>query len=239
MVRKHPGRRGILAACTIAWALWVCPVTPAAGGQRPAAFTAKVTRVLDGDTIEVFRNGTQRVRIEGVDCPESGQPFSQVARNFTRQLLFDRTVNVRPVTMDRYGRIVARVLVDGQDASLELVRAGLAWHYTTYSSDVVLAAAEREARSAHRGLWADVRPIPPWVQRRPSATAPARRSVQPPTASGPVHGNTRSRVFHLSGCKNYHCANCSAVFRDAAEALAAGYKPAGDCAGRGQAKDPI
>lgn len=183
MVRKHPGRRGILAACTIALALGAYPVIPAAGGQRLAAFTAKVTRVLDGDTIEVFRNGTARIRIEGVDCPESGQAFGQVARNFTRQLLFDRTVNVRPVTTDRYGRIVARVLVDGRDVSLELVTAGLAWHYTTYSSDAVLASAEREARSAHRGLWADARPVPPWVQRRPSATAPTRRPAQPPAAT--------------------------------------------------------
>lgn len=46
-----------------------------------------------------------------------------------------------------------------------MIDAGLAWHYTRYSDDADLAAAERAARAARRGLWADPEPVPPWEWR--------------------------------------------------------------------------
>ena len=64
--------------------------------------------------------------------------------------MFGRDVRVVGKTWDRYGRLVARVIADGKDVSLELVRAGLAWHFLRYSSDAELAFAEREARSRPR-----------------------------------------------------------------------------------------
>src|SRR6185503_16652227 len=55
-----------------------------------------------------WRSGVGRrhllsVRLEGIDCPESGQPFSQVARNYTRQLAFDQPVSVKVLDVDQYG----------------------------------------------------------------------------------------------------------------------------------------
>jgi endonuclease YncB( thermonuclease family) len=67
--------------------------------------------------------------------------------------------------------LVAVVFVGRTNVNLELVRRGLAWHYTRYSSDRQLAAAERSARAARLGLWADAHPIPPWDWRH---GAPAR-----------------------------------------------------------------
>ena len=81
-------------------------------------------------------------------------------------------IEVRDI--DRYGRTVGRVDVDGRDARLEVVRAGLAWHYVRYSNDAVLASAEREARAARRGLWVQPAPLAPWEFRRPSGTLAAR-----------------------------------------------------------------
>ena len=105
-------------------------------GVRGQQFTGIVTRVADGDTIQVSSGGSYyRVRLEGIDCPESGQPFSQVARNFTRQLAFDQPVSVKVLDIDQYGRLVARVTSRGKDVSFELAKAGLAWHFTQYSSD--------------------------------------------------------------------------------------------------------
>jgi len=107
-----------------------------------------------------------RLRLAEVDCPEKGQAFATRARQFTGSLTFGKDVTVRSHGIDRYGRILADiVLADGRSLNRELVRAGLAWHYKRYSSNVELAALEAEARAAHRGLWADPHAIPPWEFR--------------------------------------------------------------------------
>lgn len=239
-VRAIPGprpRRTVVAdtlAALLASAVLGSPVTDALEQRRTppivSPFQARVTAVSDGDTLVVraLDGNLQRVRIDGVDCPESGQAFSQIARNFTRQLAFDRQVSVRIVTTDRNDRLVSRVVVDGKDLSVELVRAGLAWHYTDFSTDENLAALEQEARSAKRGLWADRNPIPPWVWRRPKQPASSEVGTTR-TAQGPFRANIRSRVYHAPTCRNYRCQNCTAEFKTAAEAESAGYRPAGDC----------
>ncbi len=66
---------------------------------------------------------------------------------------------------DRYGRVLADIEADGQGVSKQMVADGMAWHYTRYSKDAGLAAAEREARAARRGLSADKAPVPPWEWR--------------------------------------------------------------------------
>lgn len=202
----------------------------AATASRHRVFTAKVTSVVDGDTLHVVGDdGVELViRVEGIDCPESGQPYGGVARRFTRAEAFDRRVQVRVMDTDRHGRLVARVYLDGTDLSVRLLRAGLAWHYTDYSHDPVLAAAEQEARRAKRGLWSDASPVAPWLWRRQSRESHASRGV-PDAAAGPFFGNTSSRVFHSATCKNAHCRNCSVTFSTAQAAEAAGYRPAGDC----------
>jgi endonuclease YncB( thermonuclease family) len=133
----------------------------------PAVFTATLGKVMDGDSFYVKADGRKvEVRLQGVDCPEKGQPFGDEARQFTREFLKGRALAVEGLGRDDYGRTLARVSAGGRDLALELVRAGLAWHYTRYSSDRELAAAEREAQRAERGLWAEARPIPPWKWRQ-------------------------------------------------------------------------
>jgi endonuclease YncB( thermonuclease family) len=123
--------------------------------------------VLDGDSFYVKTDGrTVEVRLQGVDCPEGGQPYGDTARAFTREFLKGRALTVVLLGLDDYGRTLARVSAGGRDLAQELVRAGLAWHAKRYSSDKTLADAEREARRAKRGLWADPRPVPPWKWRR-------------------------------------------------------------------------
>jgi micrococcal nuclease len=123
--------------------------------------------VFDGDTIEVRRNDeTVRIRLHGIDTPERTQPFSSVARRRTGELVKDKIVRVEIKDRDRYDRIVARVFVDGDDLSIRLVREGLAWHYTYYSSDLRLAYFEFQARRKRLGLWQDRDPEPPWDFRR-------------------------------------------------------------------------
>ena len=203
-------RRPLVAAT-----LLVSLVVTAAAAQSPPAlsslvgqtFTARVTGVLDGDTVDV-RLGTGvsfRVRLEGIDAPERGEPFSAQARTAARVALFDQSVSLRATDVDRYDRLVARIAADGRDVSLVLVEAGLACHFTRYSSDPTLAAAQADARSHARGFWAA-------GGQRPSAcsaltlstpaTAPLRTSPRSALSSAgglvaeEFHGNRRSKVYH-------------------------------------------
>lgn len=134
---------------------------------RPDSFEGHCIAVRDGDSLEVLTGTrTLQIRLHGIDSPERGQPFSNVARRRTTELAQGRRVRVEVRDRDRYGRLVARVFVDDQDLSLQLVREGLAWHYTRYSSDPRLESGERQARSEKKGLWREPDPVPPWEFRR-------------------------------------------------------------------------
>ncbi|SRR6266702_807277 len=132
--------------------------------------------IADGDTITVL-DGNQmqhKVRLASIDAPERKQPFGTVSRQYLAKLVFGRKVTVEWHKRDQYKRIVGKVLVDGLDANLEQVRAGLAWHYKNYMKEQSMAdqqtyaAAEREARRLRLGLWKDLASIPPWEFRKKS-----------------------------------------------------------------------
>lgn len=232
---------GILSCIVTLAALVAAPVAEAqsvdrrtGGGAALAAlgrhFEARVVSVFDGDTIEVVADDRRRVRIrlEGIDSPERGEPFSNVARSFTRQLAFDKKVAVDVRDVDRYGRLVARVTSEGRDLSLELVSAGLASHYTVFSFDPKLEAAEKRARLERRGMWANGAARP--SRNREEAVPPTALGVtSAPEGAGPFYGNVRSRVYHAASCRNARCKNCTSEFRTQEQAQAAGFRPAGDC----------
>jgi len=148
-----------------------------------AMASGRCVGVGDGDTVSVkLSRGAVKIRLEGIDCPELGQDFGMRAKQFTSNLVFGKTVQVLPYYPDEYGRIVGRVFVDGKDVSLELLKAGLAWHYKRGRYDPALAEAESAARRDKNGLWAMPNPVPPWEYRRP------RRKHGPPlsiVAAGP------------------------------------------------------
>ena len=146
-----------------ALALLVCP---ALWSQD---LSARVTGIVDGDTIRVSRQGVdRRVRLWGVDAPEVHQAFGPSAKRFTGRLAGGKTVTLQIRDVDRYGRIVAEVILpDGRNLNQEIVRAGFAWRYPYYArKEQELKALETEARTAKRGLWAARRPLPPWEYRR-------------------------------------------------------------------------
>jgi endonuclease YncB( thermonuclease family) len=149
------------------WLLMLACAAPAlaAGG----VWTGRGVAVSDGDTIRVLRGRAQeRVRLHGVDCPELGQAFGQRARQRTAELVMGRDVRVRVLDRDRYGRLVAEIILpDGESLNRKLVAEGLAWWYREYARrDAGLRLLEEQARAARRGLWADASPVPPWVWRR-------------------------------------------------------------------------
>jgi len=139
-------------------------------GVAPAAnngdFSGVCVRVLDGDSIIVATSGDRlEVRLDGIDAPEHGQEYGEEAKHATKNLVLGKKVTGEFKAIDKYGRTVARIFVDGADLSLMLVRAGAAWKYK-WSSDPVLAEAEKQARKEEKGLWALPHPEPPWEWRK-------------------------------------------------------------------------
>ena len=182
----------------------------------------------------------ERIRLNGIDCPEKGQAFGQKAKQFTSGLVYGKEVMIHVLSKDRHGRTVADVVLpDGTNVSQELLRAGLAWWYRHYSKDVSLGALEEEARQAKRGLWADPNPIPPWEIRHPkqgrTPSAPGSLSSEPEekpdTTPMAIIGNRHSQVYHRPDCPNYTSTapKNRVVFTSEAEAEAAGYHRARNC----------
>lgn len=133
-------------------------------------FSASVVKVTDGDTINIRRvkGRTEKVRLRGIDCPEINQPFGRKSRQIAFEIVKGQTIIVQPKERDRYGRLVADIiLLDGRNLGNELVRNGACWWFRRYApDDKNLKEAETQAKSERRGLWADSNPIPPWIWRQ-------------------------------------------------------------------------
>lgn len=153
---------------------WAFALVLTAGFQAaPAAnkdqeFKATVVEVIDGDTLKVSHDGqTDIVRLLNIDAPEPGQPYADRAKQQAEKLCLGEEVRVLWRERDGQQRILGTVHEDeGLNLSFEMVRAGLAWNYKHFEHDRTLAELETEARKAHRGLWSDKHPTPPWEYRQ-------------------------------------------------------------------------
>jgi endonuclease YncB( thermonuclease family) len=134
------------------------------------AFEGTVILITDGDTITVVHNGKpEKIRLYGIDTPESKQAFGTGAKNFTYAMVYRKSVNVEPVTTDRYGRTVGIVKVAGKSLSEELVKSGFAWVYDRYCKKDMCdkwKQLEKEARQSKSGLWSQDEPVEPWMYRK-------------------------------------------------------------------------
>jgi endonuclease YncB( thermonuclease family) len=190
-------------------------------------YPAKVIGISDGDTLAVLRGDktSVKVRLHGIDAPETGQDYGSRSKQSASELTFGKTVTIQPRDVDRYGRTVAVVILpDGRSLNEAQVRHGMAWWYRRYApADPTLEAAENEARTARRGLWADPRPIPPWEWRQGGGAAPV--------APGVVVGNRNSHVYHRPNCPSVVKMKASnrVAIGSAEEAEQQGYRQAADC----------
>ena len=136
---------------------------------------AKVVGISDGDTVTVLNENNEQIKIRlvGIDTPESRQAFGQKAKNALGAMLNGRDVVVLETGKDRYKRTLAflELLRTGEQerviANAEMIRQGFAWHYKQYNGDLELHQLEQEAREAERGLWSDSQtPVAPWEWRK-------------------------------------------------------------------------
>ena len=133
--------------------------------------------VIDGDTFEMHG---KRIRLHGIDAPESGQQCKdangnsyrcgQMAAKQMSGYVSGKTVNCEILDKDRYGRFIARCLVDGTDVNELLVKEGWALAYRQYSNDYV--SAEGQAKLVNIGLWQG-KFVEPWNWRRGERLADA------------------------------------------------------------------
>ncbi len=181
-----------LYATLAVFALAQAGVGLAAGQQSREV---QVVGVSDGDTITVIDAGQaqHRVRLAGIDAPETGQPFSERSKQALSDLVFRRTVMIQWSKTDRYGRILARVLATPPgpcplpcivrlDVNLAQVDAGMAWHYKAYAGEQsrsdrkAFAEAELRARERRIGIWSQPDPVAPWEQRHGPEGSEVRKS---------------------------------------------------------------
>ncbi len=164
--------------------------------------------VIDGDTIRI---GEERIRLRGIDAPESRQECAAApggtwrcgeAATVALAALAQAGLACEWSARDQYERILAICLsADGTNVNAALVEAGLAWSYLS----TVFAAEEDRARAAGRGVW-----------QAPTATAAEFRRAQdaavlagqplPPDPSCAIKGNINAagaRIYHLPGASGY------------------------------------
>jgi len=89
----------------------------------------RVVGISDGDTITVLDSSKKqhKIRLAGIDAPEKKQPFGQASKVHLSDLVFGKNVVLDCGKTDRYKREICIVMINGQDANLAQVRAGLAW----------------------------------------------------------------------------------------------------------------
>ena len=120
-----------------------------------------VVGISDGDTITVIDKSSNehKVRLMGIDAPEKSQAFGNEAKQTLSNYIYKKEVSIEYKKYDKYKRIVGKVTFDGQDICLQMIREGMAWHYTEYEKEQtktdrdLYREAEASARSGMIGLW--------------------------------------------------------------------------------------
>ncbi|WP_419900761.1 thermonuclease family protein [Roseomonas sp. USHLN139] len=142
-----------------------------AGPLAATELAGQVVAIADGDTLTLLTAERRQVRIRlaGIDTPESRQPYGTRARQELAGLAFRQQVRIEVQDVDRYGRTVGTVFVGRSNINAEMVRRGAAWVYGRYNKDPALPRLEVAARQARAGLWAlpPAERVPPWEWRRP------------------------------------------------------------------------
>lgn len=214
----------------------------------PGLTGATVTRVVDGDTIEVEVDGERyKVRYIGIDTPESVDPrrpvecFGKEAAERNRDLVEGRIVGLEKDVSeaDAFGRLLRYVWLDGRLVNARLVSEGYAMA-STYPPDVrysdLFSQLQAEARTAGLGLWAaacegpDSTPVFETPTPPPQAGATCEFSnASDPVIKGNISFRTGEKIYHVPGGDFYEDTQIDAAggehwFCTEAEAVAAGWR---------------
>ncbi|MFH0969069.1 MAG: thermonuclease family protein [Patescibacteria group bacterium] len=218
-------------------------ITKEKGGENQSSVGEfKVSRVIDGDTIEI--EGGERVRYIGIDTPETVDPrkpvqcFGVEASNKNKELVEGKTVRLEKDTTDRdkYNRLLRYVYVGETFINLELVKLGFAYSYS-YPPDIKyqdqIVKAQQEAEKSKNGLW-NACPLD-----ASKSTTVSKEDIPKKDASNDcaIKGNISTsgeKIYHLSVCGSYAKTTIEEIrgerwFCSEAEAQAAGWRKALNC----------
>ena len=147
--------------------LVICLFFAFLGMAKAQTIIGIASNVHDGDTFRLIKTDGSfiKVRLANIDAPEITQAYGIKSRDFLDSCINKKTVKVEIQTIDRYGRSVGILSVNGKEINRLLVFNGLAWHYPKYSKDKGLASIETKARGKKIGLWSDKTPMAPWEFR--------------------------------------------------------------------------
>lgn len=167
----------------------------------------EILRVVDGDTYEIFIDGKEKVRLIGVDTPESVAPQKErnveegrIASDFAKELLEGKLAQIEYDVQerDRYGRILAYLYVDGKMINEILLEEGMA-QTATYPPNVKYAdrfrEIERAARESGKGFWKD-----------DFKTGKTEKEIKE-SRSGLIKGNINrkgEKIYHIPGQRDYN-----------------------------------
>lgn len=133
-----------------------CSPAVAAKKERPDWYGV-VSYVVDGDTVRMRppQGGKPvSIRIEGIDAPEICQAGGAASRDALKRRVLGKRVAVHGRVRDQYGRLLARITLNGEDQGRWMVNQGQAWSYRSGRSAGPYAAEQRRAKAAGRGMFA-------------------------------------------------------------------------------------
>ncbi|XP_042461555.1 probable staphylococcal-like nuclease CAN1 [Zingiber officinale] len=123
-------------------------------------------RVIAGANDEEILARKYRIRLRGIDAPESSMPFGKEAKEALVKLVQGKCLKVLVYGDDRYRRCVGDIYFNSVYIQEQMLKKGLAWHYVAYDQRPELAKWEKEARAKRVGLWASSHPEKPWEWRK-------------------------------------------------------------------------
>lgn len=107
--------------------------TPSGSPANGTEFSGRVTRIVDGDTFWISGQDV-RIRIWGLDAPETNEPGGAAATAELTRLIAGQTLNCRQRDIDRFGRIVGQCfLPNGRDITREMISSGTAREFCRFS----------------------------------------------------------------------------------------------------------
>lgn len=181
--------------------------------SRLVAFEALCVGIHDGDSLTILKDKKEvKIRLEGIDAPELGQEYGTKSRQYLASLVFKKTVEIVPTTLDRFGRQVAWVKVAGASVNHSMIQSGNAWQFLKYNKNEDLRKLQSEAVASKRGLWSGFNPMSPWEYRslakKPAvnqlvAVAAAKDAKKEETAKGEKYWINSNGVRHNSSCRWY------------------------------------
>ncbi|MGE3550908.1 MAG: thermonuclease family protein [Geobacter sp.] len=157
--------------------------TPVYGKDLIRSIEGVVTKVSDGDTIQVVDSlGTKlKVRLYGIDAPETakgnrpGQPHGEESYKALQAKILRQKIRLDVLDIDKYRRLVALVWLADRNMNLEMISEGHAWAFRKYldaGHKAEFIGIERQAEKSRAGLWQQDSPRPPWEFRKALAKGP-------------------------------------------------------------------